>query len=162
ALAQGIDAAEVLGCGEQDAGSPPRRIEADRCQAGRQAERMAPGRLAGREHLAGVHRLGELQRPAKQGLLGGRQALGERAERRGAVFRVQLDDGDHALFYEVIHRRRYDCIPQMGWLTDWRRKRVLSRHRIDDALWKAATGGLTFLPAGEKLKSLVLLFLAEK
>jgi len=50
----------------------------------------------------------------------------------------------------------------MGWLTDWRRKRVLSRHRMDDALWKAATGGLKFLPAGEKLKSLVLLFLAEK
>jgi len=50
----------------------------------------------------------------------------------------------------------------MGWLTDWRRKRVLSRHRMDDALWKAATRGLTFLPASEKLKSLVLLFLAEK
>ncbi len=50
----------------------------------------------------------------------------------------------------------------MGWLTDWRRKRVLSRHRMDDALWKLATRGLKFLPASEKLKSLVLLFLAEK
>ena len=30
----------------------------------------------------------------------------------------------------------------MGWLTDWRRKRVLSRHRMDDALWKAAEDGL--------------------
>jgi Mlc titration factor MtfA (ptsG expression regulator) len=50
----------------------------------------------------------------------------------------------------------------MGWLTDWRRRRVLSRHRMDDALWKEATRGLRFLPASEKLKSLVLLFLAEK
>jgi MtfA peptidase len=50
----------------------------------------------------------------------------------------------------------------MGWLTDWRRRRVLSRHRMDDALWKEATRGLKFLPAREKLKSLVLLFLAEK
>src|SRR5713226_1566633 len=50
----------------------------------------------------------------------------------------------------------------MGWLTDWRRRRVLSRHRMDDALWKEATRGLKFLPASEKLKSLVLLFLAEK
>jgi len=51
---------------------------------------MAPGRLAGREQLASVHRLGELQRSAKQGLLGRRQALGERAERRGAVLRMKL------------------------------------------------------------------------
>jgi hypothetical protein len=50
----------------------------------------------------------------------------------------------------------------MGWLTDWRRRRVLSRHRMDDAPWKEATRGLKFLPASEKLKSLVLLFLAEK
>ena len=33
---------------------------------------------------------------------------------------------------------------------------------MDDALWKEATRGLKFLPASEKLKSLVLLFLAEK
>jgi len=33
---------------------------------------------------------------------------------------------------------------------------------MDDALWKEATRGLRFLPAREKLKSLVLLFLAEK
>ena len=25
----------------------------------------------------------------------------------------------------------------MGWLSDWRRRRVLERHRIDDALWRA-------------------------
>jgi Mlc titration factor MtfA (ptsG expression regulator) len=50
----------------------------------------------------------------------------------------------------------------MGWLTDWRRRRVLARHRIDDALWPA----LPFLPRGssaaQKLKDLALLFLAEK
>ncbi|MBV8030159.1 MAG: zinc-dependent peptidase [Betaproteobacteria bacterium] len=52
-------------------------------------------------------------------------------------------------------------------MRDWRRKRVLARHRIDDALWAKATRGLTFissLSAAEtaKLKDLVLLFLAEK
>lgn len=50
----------------------------------------------------------------------------------------------------------------MGWLTDWRRKRVLEKHRIDDALWEHATRGLSFLPKSKKLRELVLLFLAEK
>jgi len=39
---------------------------------------------------------------------------------------------------------------------------VLQKHRIDDALWKRATAGLAFLPATEKLRDLVLLFVAEK
>jgi Mlc titration factor MtfA (ptsG expression regulator) len=46
----------------------------------------------------------------------------------------------------------------MGWLTDWRRRRVLTRHRIDEALWPL----LPFLPRTQKLKDLTLLFLAEK
>ena len=50
----------------------------------------------------------------------------------------------------------------MGWLSNWRRQRVLARHRIDDALWARATQGLSFLPADAKLRELVLLFLAEK
>jgi Mlc titration factor MtfA (ptsG expression regulator) len=50
----------------------------------------------------------------------------------------------------------------MGWLADWRRKRVLQKHRIDDALWASATRGLSFLPRSEKLRELALLFLAEK
>jgi Mlc titration factor MtfA (ptsG expression regulator) len=50
----------------------------------------------------------------------------------------------------------------MGWLTDWRRKRVLRRHQIDDALWQRATRGLSFLPKTPKLRELALLFLAEK
>jgi len=50
----------------------------------------------------------------------------------------------------------------MGWLTQWRRRRVLAKHRIDDALWRAATRGLAFLPTSEKLKETALLFLAEK
>jgi Mlc titration factor MtfA (ptsG expression regulator) len=50
----------------------------------------------------------------------------------------------------------------VGWLTDWRRKRVLDKHRIDDALWRRATGRLAFLPQDGKLRSLALLFLAEK
>ena len=50
----------------------------------------------------------------------------------------------------------------MGWLTEWRRKRVLARHSIDDALWRKATRGLSFLPDSAKLRELALLFLAEK
>ncbi|HEX7055355.1 MAG TPA: M90 family metallopeptidase [Burkholderiales bacterium] len=50
----------------------------------------------------------------------------------------------------------------MGWLTDWRRKRVLARHAIDDALWRKATAGLRFLPDTPALRRLALLFLAEK
>ena len=50
----------------------------------------------------------------------------------------------------------------MGWLTEWRRKRVLQKHRFDDALWQAATAPLKFLPRSPKLRELALLFLAEK
>lgn len=50
----------------------------------------------------------------------------------------------------------------MGWLTEWRRKRVLQKHAIDDALWHSVTGALPFLPRSDKLKRLALLFLAEK
>jgi MtfA peptidase len=55
----------------------------------------------------------------------------------------------------------------MGWLRDWKRKRILSRHRIDDALWKRAQQHLPFLrglPAAEarRLKEFAVIFLAEK
>lgn len=50
----------------------------------------------------------------------------------------------------------------MGWLTEWRRKRVLRKHQIDDALWERSTRGLAFLPGTPKLRELALLFLAEK
>ena len=50
----------------------------------------------------------------------------------------------------------------MGWLTEWRRRRVLDKHRIDDALWQRATAHLAFLPRTPKLRELVLLLLAEK
>jgi Mlc titration factor MtfA (ptsG expression regulator) len=50
----------------------------------------------------------------------------------------------------------------MGWITEWRRRRVLQKHSIGDALWKRATKGLAFLPNSEKLRQLVVLFLAEK
>ena len=50
----------------------------------------------------------------------------------------------------------------MGWLTNWRRRQVLRKHHIDDALWREATAGLVFIPSSEKLRALSLLFLAEK
>ena len=50
----------------------------------------------------------------------------------------------------------------MGWLAEWRRRRVLRRHAIDEALWKRAVGALRFIPDTPRLRELVLLFLAEK
>jgi hypothetical protein len=55
----------------------------------------------------------------------------------------------------------------MGWLSDWRRKRVLAKHAIDDALWRRSVRDLPFIgKLGEeetqKLKELVILFLSEK
>jgi Mlc titration factor MtfA (ptsG expression regulator) len=55
----------------------------------------------------------------------------------------------------------------MGWFRDWKRKRILGRHRIDDVLWMRAKEHLPFLKglsAGEerRLKELAVLFLAEK
>ena len=55
----------------------------------------------------------------------------------------------------------------MGWLRDWKRKRVLEKHRIDDALWQRAQKHLPFLrglSADEqrRLKEFAIVFLAEK
>ena len=55
----------------------------------------------------------------------------------------------------------------MGWLRNWKRKRTLDRHRIDDALWKRALEHLPFLRglSGDetrRLRELAILFLAEK
>ena len=50
----------------------------------------------------------------------------------------------------------------MGWLANWRRRRVLRKHRIDDALWDRATAHLRFIPKNARLRELALLFLAEK
>ena len=55
----------------------------------------------------------------------------------------------------------------MGWLRDWKRKRILGRHRIDDALWRRAMQHLPFL-AGlsdaeeQRLRDFAVVFLAEK
>ncbi len=55
----------------------------------------------------------------------------------------------------------------MGWLRAWRRRRVLEKHSIDDALWRRSVGRLSFIRSLEeaqsaRLKQLVLVFLAEK
>ncbi len=55
----------------------------------------------------------------------------------------------------------------MGWLRDWKRRRILGRHRIDDALWRRAKRHLPFLAglsAGEerRLREFAVVFLAEK
>jgi MtfA peptidase len=55
----------------------------------------------------------------------------------------------------------------MGFLRNWRRRRVLKGTRIDDALWKKVAAKLPFLRGlsdeeTSRLKELALLFLAEK
>ena len=55
----------------------------------------------------------------------------------------------------------------MGWLKDWRRRRTLARHRIDEPLWRAVLAQLPFLRGlsadeARRLRELAVLFLAEK
>jgi len=55
----------------------------------------------------------------------------------------------------------------MKWWTDWKRRRVLRRHGIDETLWRRTVLGLPFLGELERddavrLRELTLLFLAEK
>jgi len=55
----------------------------------------------------------------------------------------------------------------MKWWTQWKRRRVLRRHAIDDGLWGRTVLGLPFLGELERddavrLRELTLLFLAEK
>jgi MtfA peptidase len=55
----------------------------------------------------------------------------------------------------------------MGWLRNWRRRRLLAQQRIDEALWRAVTRSLPFLrgltPEDlERLRALSLLLLVEK
>jgi hypothetical protein len=55
----------------------------------------------------------------------------------------------------------------MGWLRDWKRKRILARHRIDDALWRRALKHLPFLEGlsadeERRLREFAVVFLAEK
>jgi MtfA peptidase len=55
----------------------------------------------------------------------------------------------------------------MGWLRDWKRKRVLARHTLDDRMWRRVCARLPFLVglSEEKtgrLKEMAIVFLAEK
>ena len=55
----------------------------------------------------------------------------------------------------------------MGWLRNWRRRRLLAHHRIDDALWRSVTQSLPFLRGlsrdeMQRLRDLSLLLLVEK
>ena len=55
----------------------------------------------------------------------------------------------------------------MGWMRDWKRKRVLEKHAIDPALWRSATARLPFLAGldesqAARLRDMAVLFLAEK
>jgi Mlc titration factor MtfA (ptsG expression regulator) len=55
----------------------------------------------------------------------------------------------------------------MGWLRNWRRRRLLAHHRIDDALWQSVARSLPFLQGlsrdeAQRLRSLALLLLVEK
>jgi len=55
----------------------------------------------------------------------------------------------------------------MGWLRDWKRRRILARHALGDAAWRRVKRRLPFL-AGlgadeeRRLKEMAIVFLAEK
>ena len=55
----------------------------------------------------------------------------------------------------------------MGWIRDWKRKRVLAQHALDERMWRRVSARLPFL-AGlsedeiRRLKEMAILFLAEK
>ncbi len=55
----------------------------------------------------------------------------------------------------------------MGWLKNWRRRRVLRNHSLDESLWRRTVLQLPFLGEldrddASRLRELTLLFLAEK
>jgi Mlc titration factor MtfA (ptsG expression regulator) len=55
----------------------------------------------------------------------------------------------------------------MGWLRNWRRRRLLAQHRIDEALWRKVTQPMAFLHGlsreeTQRLRDFALLLLAEK
>lgn len=55
----------------------------------------------------------------------------------------------------------------MGWLRDWKRKRLLGRHAIDAGLWRRTAASLPFLSGltaaeVQRLKDMAIVFLAEK
>ena len=55
----------------------------------------------------------------------------------------------------------------MGWIRNWKRKRVLEKHAVDDALWRRVAAALPFISGlcaaeTQRLKDLAVLFLAEK
>ncbi len=55
----------------------------------------------------------------------------------------------------------------MGWIRDWKRKRVLDKHAVDDPLWNRVAASLPFLSGltadeAKRLKDMAVVFLAEK
>ena len=55
----------------------------------------------------------------------------------------------------------------VGWLKNWRRRRILARHSIDEQSWRRARRHLPFLfglseDEARRLKEMALLFVAEK
>jgi len=55
----------------------------------------------------------------------------------------------------------------MGWLRDWKRKRVLEKHALDDRMWRRVSARLPLLGGLSddeirRLKEMAIVFLAEK
>jgi Mlc titration factor MtfA (ptsG expression regulator) len=55
----------------------------------------------------------------------------------------------------------------MGWLRNWRRRRLLEHHRVDDALWRSVTRALPYLRGLatqdlRRLRDMSLVLLVEK
>lgn len=57
--------------------------------------------------------------------------------------------------------------PLMRWLREWRRRRILQRHPLDERLWRRVRARLHFLdglsvPEEDRLRRMAIVFLAEK
>ena len=87
-LAQLVDVCDVLRRREQDAGRAAGGVEPDRGEVPGEAERVRPRRLARRQRLPGVERLGEVERAPDQLALGPRQPFGDGTQRGGARLRM--------------------------------------------------------------------------
>ena len=95
-LGELVHAAERLRRREQHARHPTGGVEPEGREVRGEPQRVRPGGLAGGQRLPRVQRLGELERAREQRPVGRGEAFADGLERRGAVLRMQLDNGHHA------------------------------------------------------------------
>jgi hypothetical protein len=112
---------------------------------------VRPDRLARGQDLAGVERLGKVERAADQRALGRLEPEGERLERGRARLRMQADYGNHAVFYG--HGLAGRMAAQGGYCAG-----ITSTTRCG----RTPRADCAFLPGTPKLRELALLLSGRK